>query len=99
MPQQLRFQLLNKSRNSEGPNDYTTIGEGDEQFTYDATNGTFFASDNGTRLQFFTYVEDSKGGGTISNPIKVADIINENTYTNLITIHRNQHIDINLVFK
>lgn len=27
------------------------------------------------------------------------DIINENTYINFITIHRNQYIDINLVFK
>ena len=83
-----------------GGNDYTIIGEGGSQLTYNATTKSFSATSNGTPLQFFQEVETS-GGGIITPapfPILVQNIINDELIP-LTTIHRNQHIQLNIIFK
>lgn len=82
-----------------GSNDYTIIGEGSLQLTYTASNNSFSTSNNGTKVQFFTFIEGKKEESISNKPIMVQDIVNPSTYTNLLTIHRNQHIDVNIIFK
>ena len=82
-----------------GSNDYTIIGEGSLKLTYTASNNSFSTSNNGTKVQFFTFIEGKKEESISNKPIMVQDIVNPSTYTNLLTIHRNQHIDVNIIFK
>lgn len=81
-----------------GGNDYTIVGEGAAQLTYE--NGQFIATSNGTHLQFYKSVQTS--GETIITPDPFPILV-QNEVTNsivpLTTIHRNQHIKLNIVFR
>lgn len=81
-----------------GSNDYATIGEGSNQLTYDPATGKFSASDNGSKFQFFTYVEGNDSGEILQMPVRIEDVIN-NTMAPLTSIYRNQHIRMNIIFR
>ena len=81
-----------------GSRDYTTIGDGSKQLTYNQQTGQFSVSGNGTYFQFFTYVEDKNSGMIESYPIKIEDITSS-TQIPLISIKRNQDIQLNIIFR
>lgn len=81
-----------------GSNDYAIIGEGSDQLTYDPAIGQFCASNEGTRFQFFTYVEDKNSGEISQIPVSIKDLTN-NTMVPLTSIYRNQHIKMNIIFR
>ena len=83
-----------------GGADYTIVGEGSIQLTYSTVTGQFTTSSNGTPLQFFEQVNVTGGEDIIigPSPVLVQDVLN-NTEIPLTTIYRNQHIQLNIIFR
>ena len=83
-----------------GGADYTIVGEGSIQLTYSTVTGEFTTSSNGTPLQFFEQVNVTGGEDIIigPSPVLVQDVLN-NTEIPLTTIYRNQHIQLNIIFR
>lgn len=83
-----------------GGSDYTTIGEGNNQLTYNYISEEFITSSSGSHFQFYEHVEIIDGGMITTVPVQVLvqDPIT-NTEIPLTEIARNQHIVLNIVFK
>lgn len=97
------FDTNNTSLKYQGASDDSIIiGEGSNELTYypatDTKSESFGVSSDGTKFQFFTYVENSDGFREIEpTPITIKDI-NSQSSIPLTTILRNQHVQLNIVF-